>query len=43
MDSLIAKAEKANQLFSKLNSNINRDYQVKQTEFNKPIQHPTFL
>lgn len=43
MDSLIAKAEKANQLFSKLNTNINRDFTVKSNLFNKQIQLPAFI
>lgn len=43
LDSLMAKAQKATELFDKLNTNINRDYQVKQTPFNKEIQLPSFL
>lgn len=43
LDSLIAKTEKANQLFTKLNSSINQKYEVKNKEFNKQITLPAFL
>lgn len=43
LDSLMAKAEKANELFDKLNTNINRNYQVKQALFDKEIELPNFL
>ena len=43
MDSLIAKAAKADELFSKLNASINSEYHASTKEFNKPIQLPTFL
>lgn len=43
LDSLIAKADKANQLFSKLNSSINSHYEVKQNAFDKKIILPTFI
>lgn len=43
MDSLIAKAQKADELFGKLNASINSNYQTTTKEFNKPIQLPTFL
>lgn len=40
---LSKKAEKADELFSKLNTNINRDFTIKQDQFNKQIQFPNFL
>lgn len=43
LDSLIAKTEKANELFSKLNSNINQKYNIVTKEFNKPVSLPSFL
>jgi hypothetical protein len=43
LDSLLAKTEKANQLFNKLNSSINSDFKVKKQEFNKEIKLPNFL
>ena len=43
MDSLIAKAKKADQLFNKLNINLNKSYEVKQRGFDKQIQLPSFL
>jgi SNF2 family DNA or RNA helicase len=43
MDSLLAKTDKANELFSKLNSNLHKTYEVTNKEFNKPIQIPNFL
>ena len=43
MDSLIAKSEKANELFSKLNMNINKSYEVKKRFFDKEIKLPSFL
>lgn len=42
MDSLLAKTEKANELFNKLNSNINSQYEIKSSEFNQQIQHPSW-
>lgn len=42
MDSLLAKTEKANELFNKLNANINSKYEIKNSEFNQPIQHPSW-
>lgn len=42
-DSLTAKAEKASELFDKLNANINRSYKVKTNPFDKQIQLPPFL
>lgn len=43
IDSLMAKTEKANELFSKLNSNINRTYSIDKKEFDKEIQLPSFI
>lgn len=43
LDSLLAKTEKANELFSKLNSSINTDYNIKKTEFNKILTLPKFI
>jgi len=43
IDSLMAKTEKANELFSKLNSNINRLYKVDKSEFDKQIKLPSFI
>lgn len=43
LDSLLAKTEKANDLFSKLNSNLNKHYDVKNREFNQQIILPSFL
>ena len=43
LDSLLAKTEKANELFNKLNININQKFEVKNKEFNKPIQSPSWL
>jgi SNF2 family DNA or RNA helicase len=43
LDSLLDKADKATELFSQLNANINRDYAVKKSEFNQPVNLPNFL
>lgn len=43
LDSLIAKSNKANELFSKLNINLHKSYEVKGKEFNKQIILPTFI
>ena len=43
LDSLIAKAEKANELFSKLNSNLNKSYEVTRRDFDKKINLPSFI
>jgi len=40
LDGLLAKAEKSNQLFSKLNTSINSEYKVKIKQFNKKIILP---
>lgn len=43
LDSLIAKTQKANELFDKLNSNINQKFDIVNKEFNKPVTLPKFL
>ena len=43
MDAIIAKTQKANELFTQLNRNINRDFEVKKTEFSKEIKLPSFI
>lgn len=43
MDSLLAKTDKANELFDKLNSAINSNYKATVKEFDKPITMPSFL
>jgi hypothetical protein len=43
IDSLIAKADKANELFDKLNASINSNYRAQLKEFDKPIELPSFL
>lgn len=43
LDSLMAKTEKASELFSKLNDNIHKKYDNKITKFDKQIQLPTFV
>lgn len=43
LDSLLAKTEKANELFSKLNTNINQNFEIKKSPFNKSIELPKFL
>ena len=43
LDSLLAKTEKANQLFSKLNSSINQKFDITKKEFNKPVKLPSFI
>lgn len=43
LDSLLTKADKANELFSKLNSHLNRNYEIQHKEFDKKIIKPNFL
>jgi hypothetical protein len=43
LDGLIAKADKANELFSKLNTTLNTNYTIKEKGFNKEFQLPKFL
>jgi hypothetical protein len=43
LDSLLVKTDKANQLFSKLNTNINQDFKINPKEFTKEILTPNFF
>ena len=43
IDTLLLKTKKANELFDKLNSAINKDIHHKKDNFNKSIQLPNFL
>jgi hypothetical protein len=43
LDSLLVKTEKADSLFSKLNSSLHSKYEVKNKEFDKIITLPKFL
>jgi len=43
LDSLLAKTEKANELFSKLNTELHSTYDNKIIEFDKEIIKPIFL
>lgn len=43
LDSLLAKAKKANELFTMLNSNLNQTYQIKRREFDREMMLPPFL
>ena len=43
LDSLLAKSDKANELFSKLNSSINQSFEIKKTPFEKQVSLPSFL
>lgn len=43
LDSLIAKTEKANELFTKLNSSINSAFYTSEKQFNKQIILPKFI
>lgn|SRR6478736_70595 len=43
LDSLMAKATKADELFNKLNTNLHKDFNSKKAEFNKAITLPSFL
>jgi hypothetical protein len=43
LDSLLAKTEKADELFNKLNSSINSKYEIKNKEFDKKIVLPNFV
>ena len=43
IDALQAKTKKANELFSKLNSQINSTFTVKSSKFDKTIKLPSFL
>lgn len=43
LDSLLAKTEKANELFNKLNSSLHQSFDVKSKDFNKNVTFPTWL
>jgi hypothetical protein len=43
IDSLNVKMQKADELFTKLNTNINQKFEIKKSEFDKPIVLPSFL
>ena len=43
LDSLIAKSDKANELFSKLNINLHKSYEIKNKEFSKKTVLPLFI
>lgn len=43
MDSLQAKKDKSNEMFTKLSSNTNSVYEIQKREFNKPLTLPSFL
>lgn len=43
LESLLAKTDKANQLFSKLNSSLNMSYDITTKQFNQPINTPSWL
>ena len=43
LDSLMAKTEKANELFNKLNSAINSDFRDSIARFDTPVKLPSFL
>ena len=43
IDTLFVKSDKAQELFTQLNSNINSKYNIKTREFNKQVILPKFL
>ena len=43
LDSLLAKTAKADQLFTKLNSTLHQNFDIKTSEFNKQVILPKFL
>jgi hypothetical protein len=43
LDSIQAKTKKANELFDKLNYNLNQKYDIQYSEFDKPLTLPKFL
>jgi len=43
LDSLLVKTEKANQLFTKLNSSLHQSFEIKSKEFNQEIKLPVFI
>lgn len=43
LESLFAKTKKADELFSKLNANLHKSFEITKKEFNKQISKPAFL
>lgn len=43
LDSLLAKAEKADELFSKLNTTLHSTFETNQTQYTKQLTKPSFL
>jgi hypothetical protein len=43
LDSILAKTEKANELFTQLNSTLNSDFEIKTKQFNKQINLPKWM
>lgn len=43
LDSLLAKTQKANELFTKLNSSLHSTYKANISEFNKEVKLPNFI
>lgn len=43
LDSLFAKTKKANELFTKLNTNLHKSYEIKTKDFDKEIKLPSFI
>jgi len=43
LDSLLAKTEKANELFNHLNSELHSDFSIKTKQFNKQINLPKWM
>jgi hypothetical protein len=43
IQALEVKAEKADRLFSKLNENLNKSFEIQSKGFDKQIQLPSFL
>lgn len=43
LDSLVAKTEKANELFAKLNSAINSEFKSNIVKYDQPVQLPSFI
>lgn len=43
LDSLLAKTDKANELFDKLNSNLHSNFEIKSKQFDKKLTLPKFI
>jgi hypothetical protein len=43
IDALLLKTKKANELFSKLNNNLHKDFKIEEKDFNKQVIKPNFL